>query len=263
MSLVRRAAQALPPWTAPLLRRLYCAMHGLGDARYVARTGQSHLPPASLRYHVGSIRAADYTRVGQRCAEHLERALGVVGRSLRSFENALDFGCGTGRTLEWLRDRGPSLTGTDLHPGCVAWAQERFGFVKFRINRAEPPLDFPDATFDLVFSFSVFTHLDEACQRAWIAELRRISRPGGVLLLSTHGPSCTAGLSPADREVLDSRGFLALPARGLWGVFERYYNSYHLEPWVRDVWGKALEVRAYLPRGLNDHQDLYVLERVP
>jgi len=261
MSLLRRVIHALPPWTAPPLRRAYCALQGRGDAAWVARTGCDFLPPAALRYHVGSVQPDDYARIGQRCAEDLERALGAVGRDLSSFEHALDFGCGAGRTLAWLRDRGPRLSGTDLHAGCIDWARARLGFAEFRVNRASPPLDYPDASFDLVFSFSVFTHLDQDDQRAWLAELRRVSRPGAVLVLSTHGPTCTKDLSPAERAALEAHGFLALPARGLWGVFERYFNSYHLEAWVRRVWGESFILRAALPRGLNDHQDLYVLER--
>jgi len=263
MSVLRRVFHALPPWTAPALRKAYCAVQGWGDARWVARTGCDFLPPAELRYHVGSVRPDDYARIGQRCAEDLGRALGAIGRDFRSFEHALDFGCGAGRTLAWLRDRGPRLAGTDLHAGGIEWARGRLGFAEFRVNGAAPPLDYRDATFDLVFSLSVLTHLDEGDQRAWLAELRRVSRRGAILLLSTHGPTCTADLSPAERAALDERGFLAVPARGLWGVFERYFNSYHLEAWVRRVWGESFTIRAYLPRGLNDHQDLYVLEHEP
>ncbi len=263
MSVLRRVSRALPPWTAPVLRKAYCMAQGWGDARYLARTGCAALPPAELRYHVGSVRPADYERIGRRCAEDLGRALGTLGRELGSFAHALDFGCGSGRTLVWLRDQGPRLSGTDLHEGCVEWARKRLAFAEFRTNRALPPLPYADATFDLVFSLSVFTHLDEADQRAWLAELRRVSRPDAVLMLSVHGPSCTADLAPAEAAELEARGFLALPARGLWGVFERYFNSYHLEPWVRRVWGEQFRVRAYLPRGLNGHQDLYVLEHTP
>lgn len=260
MSLLRKVVHALPPRALPPIRKAYCALHGWGDAGFVARTGFAFLPPSDLRFHVGSVRCADYLRIGQRCMLDMERALGMIGRSFGSFEHALDFGCGTGRTLVWLRDLGPRLVGTDMHRGCVEWASRELGFAELHLNLDRPPLDFAAESFDLVFSLSVFTHLDEAGQCEWLSELRRVSRPGAILLLSTHGPSCTADLSPADIASLELRGFLAVPARGLWGVFDRYFNSYHLEEWVRRVWGKSFLIRAYLPRGLNDHQDLYVME---
>src|SRR5262249_14848680 len=49
------------------------------------------------------------------------------------------------------------------------------------------PLRYRDASFDLVYAFSVFTHLPESLQLAWMGELRRVLRPGGYLLISLHG----------------------------------------------------------------------------
>ena len=54
----------------------------------------------------------------------------------------------------------------------------------------QPPergVDYPDATFDLIYAFSVFTHLAPAGQTFWIAELTRVLKPGGCLFLTTHG----------------------------------------------------------------------------
>ena len=51
-----------------------------------------------------------------------------------------------------------------------------------------PPLPFDDARFDLVLGYSVFTHLNVQYQDAWLGELRRLVRPGGILLLSISGP---------------------------------------------------------------------------
>jgi ubiquinone/menaquinone biosynthesis C-methylase UbiE len=47
-----------------------------------------------------------------------------------------------------------------------------------RANGQNPPLPFPDDHFDLVFSSSVFTHIDEHAQDLWLAELRRVTQPG-------------------------------------------------------------------------------------
>jgi SAM-dependent methyltransferase len=46
--------------------------------------------------------------------------------------------------------------------------------------------------FDLIIGISVCTHLSEANQERWLTELRRISRPGGLVLLSVQGLSPTA-----------------------------------------------------------------------
>ena len=54
-------------------------------------------------------------------------------------------------------------------------------------SRSEPPLPFATESFDLVYSISVFSHLDEQLGDAWLAEVARVFVPGGVALLSVHG----------------------------------------------------------------------------
>ena len=253
---------SLVPFRAmPLLRRVWCWWKGRADARYVAETGHTFLPPASLRFHVGSVEPEFFVDVGKRCAADLEQALGTLGREWSSFERVLDFGCGCGRTLVWLRDRGPELFGCDLHEPCIDWCREKLDFGTFCTNEARPPFDFPDGSFDLVYAISVFTHLDEQDQFDWLRELQRVTRPGGVLLLSVHGRPTWGGLEPDEVRELERRGILVKEAHALWGVFARYFNTCHDEGYVRERWDEFFEVRAYLPRGINNHQDLVVLER--
>jgi hypothetical protein len=49
-----------------------------------------------------------------------------------------------------------------------------------------PPTDLPGDHFDLVFSYSVFTHLREDVHFAWLDELGRLVKPGGLLILSVR-----------------------------------------------------------------------------
>src|SRR5438046_2874585 len=65
--------------------------------------------------------------------------------------------------------------------------------------RAAPPLAFANATFDLAYALSVFTHLPEAMQHDWMDELRRVVRPGGYLLLTTHGERYLERLDAGER----------------------------------------------------------------
>lgn len=245
----------------PLVRRAYCWYHGRHDAVWVERSGVDFLPPATLRFHVGSVVPDDYVRIGRACVADLEAGLAVAERSWSDVDGALDFGCGCGRTLVWLRERVARLAGCDLHPESIAWCRHILPDADFRVNAAEPPLDWPAASFDVVYAVSVFTHLDEAQQFRWLGELRRLLRPGGVALLTVHGPSSWGALPAGEREVLASRGFLARGAHGLWGVFPRYFNTYHSEDYVRREWGRRFEVVAYRERGMNRDQDLVVLRK--
>ena len=154
--------------------------------------------------------------MGRTCVEDLKNSLRLIGRDLYSFENVLDFGCGCGRALRHFHDHPLSfqMYGTDIDAEAIAWCRRKLPFVTFRVNDPLPPLPFAAGTFDLIYAVSVFTHLDEGHQLAWLKELKRVSKPGAILLLSAHGrfaqlrASHDGGLSPEDAESLRTKGLL-------------------------------------------------------
>jgi ubiquinone/menaquinone biosynthesis C-methylase UbiE len=94
----------------------------------------------------------------------------------------LDCGCGTGANMKRLSRYG-TVTGFDLN-----WDGPQFArsYGQQRIAQATiTQIPFADATFDLVTAFDVLSCLDEAAERAALAEMRRVLRPGGALLINT------------------------------------------------------------------------------
>lgn len=73
----------------------------------------------------------------------------------------------------------------------MEWCQEHLPGT-YTLNGPEPPTTYPDSLFDVVYAVSVFTHLTVQRQRRWLAEFARIIRPGGLLLLTTHGDRLAA-----------------------------------------------------------------------
>ena len=68
----------------------------------------------------------------------------------------------------------------------MIWCQQHLSPpFKFATTTSFPHLPFEDGYFDLIQSFSVFTHICDLAE-AWLLELRRILRPGGVLYLTVH-----------------------------------------------------------------------------
>src|SRR6516162_4044971 len=91
-------------------------------------------------------------------------------------ESVLDFGCGCGRMLLWMEElnRTCALHGTDVDADAIRWCAEHVPYAEVKVNDADPPLGYPDGEFELVYGHSVFTHLDEQRQDAWLSELQRL-----------------------------------------------------------------------------------------
>ena len=100
----------------------------------------------------------------------------------------LDVGCNVGDSLRWAHQRGITvLRGLDINAGAVAVARERLaplGDVDVRHGSADA-LPFADASVDLVLCLEVLEHIPAELRPGAIAEMRRVLRPGGRLLLTT------------------------------------------------------------------------------
>lgn len=107
---------------------------------------------------------------------------------LADCESVLDFGCGWGRILRFfLRDIAPErLHGLEAESSFFEACRRTFRWGHFTLGGFEPPAPFPDATFDLVYAYSVFSHFAEDVHRRWLLDLHRVLRPGGLLVVTTR-----------------------------------------------------------------------------
>ena len=99
----------------------------------------------------------------------------------RQFRRALDVGCGEGRFCRMLLAAGIPAVGLDPTQALIGEARRRDPGGDYRLGRAEA-LPFEAATFDLVVSY--LTLIDIADFRAALAEMSRVLRPGGSLLIA-------------------------------------------------------------------------------
>ncbi len=105
-----------------------------------------------------------------------------IGRAAR----ILDYGCGYGRVMADLRDRGfERVSGVDTSAALIARGRAAGPDLSFAVLDSPPALPEPAAAFDLVTLFAVLTCIpaDDA-QRALVTELHRVLKPGGLLYVS-------------------------------------------------------------------------------
>ncbi len=231
------------------------------------------LPPERLRTRVAGTPDADWFHSsGRQSVDDYRLALSGIGRRLEDFDRVLDFGCGCGRVLRWLDDLPvtTSVHGCDIDPEATEWLRSELPHFAVLRNEPLPSLDYRSAYFDLVLCHSVFTHLDEAYQDAWLQELCRVTADDAILLISFLGDHVFAerlqeeanrGAVPTLLRAQRNRdGLLVLPGDYV-GLREFYQTTYHATGFVFKHWCRHFDVLAHVERGALDRQDLLLLKR--
>lgn len=101
---------------------------------------------------------------------------------------ALDVGCGTGALAERLAARGYEMAGIDPSEGMLDVLRQRGPAVR-AIKASGTALPFEDDSFDLVLTVATLHHIaDPEAVRQTLAEMVRVSRPSGRVLIWDHNP---------------------------------------------------------------------------
>lgn len=202
---------------------------------FIARHPDFAVPPDDLAFDAyNKVDWPDYHDVGRAHARLFARL--IHDRLPDAGPLAvLEWGCGPGRLIRHmpglLADRQPRITGTDYNPATIAWCRDHLPGIDFVLNGLAPPLPFPDASFDVVYNFSVFTHLSQDMHDHWIAELHRIVRPGGMIIATTHGDHYRYLLTHKREADAYARGELVTQKRFEEG--KKWYFAIHPPAWVR------------------------------
>lgn len=243
---------------------------GGGEHRLAARLFSGidalPLPPEPLRVRVSSVASVDgYVASGFQHYAALEAA---VMRHLdgRPPSSLLDWGCGCGRLLSLIRlaVQPVDLAGCDVDSEAIRWCREHLPGPDYEVSGFEPPLPYEDGRFDVIIGYSVMTHLAGDLQLRWLADLRRVLAPGGILVLTTHGEwACRLSGGTRLADLVIAGGISDGTVDGnLDGIAPRgyYRTTFQSRAYTERAWSAILPVVEYLPLGLN-HQDIVVLRK--
>jgi SAM-dependent methyltransferase len=158
-----------------------------------------------------------YDRYRDSYEDELDRAVGFSGKTHAFFTeakavellrlarrhlgdlsgaDALDVGCGIGLTDRYLEGRFRSLTGVDISPGVLERAGEANPWARYVLYDGER-LPFEERRFHLTFAVCVVQVLAPSQRPAFVAELTRVTRRGGLVVAFEHNP-----LNPLTRLVV-------------------------------------------------------------
>jgi len=128
------------------------------------------------------------------------------------------------------------------------------------VNQLSPPLPYAEASFDLVYAFSVMTHLSDELQHAWVAECGRVLRPGGLFLFSTLGEYFVSRdrLTPDERNSFERGNLVVLYERS---AGSSLCSAYHPPEYVRSELARDLDAVAFRPAADDGRHDIHVLRK--
>jgi SAM-dependent methyltransferase len=112
----------------------------------------------------------------------VERRLGRVHE-----RRVLDVGCGVGVTDRFLVDRFGAVEGVDTAEDLVAVASNANPRVAYR-GYDGSSLPYADDSFDVTFAICVLHHVDPPSWGHVTGEMRRVTRPGGIVAIFEHNP---------------------------------------------------------------------------
>ena len=141
--------------------------------------------------------------------EHLQRYFSLcdVVKGL----DVLDVACGEGYGSNFMAETAGSVVGVDISSEAVQHAKCRYvrSNLSFKQGSATDLSFFQDGSFDAVVSFETIEHIDEPSQQAFLAEIKRVLRPEGFLVMST-------------------------PDKKIYSDLHGYHNEFHIHEFYKD-----------------------------
>ncbi len=248
------------PGVAP---ELYNALKGPMED-FLRSVPPEYIPPDHLRQRVhGNVDLTAFEIIGRMVSFNIYSSINSI-IELGEQHRVLDFGCGCGRIIRYFRKlyAQTRLYGTDIDEEAIVWCQHHLSQIgAFIANKDSPPLPFADDMFEFVYSISIFTHLPEDMELAWLEELRRVTRRGGYLLLTTHSEELLQDSSEENKEQLRENGFYYSVGNKTEGLPEFYQTSFHTEDYIHRHWSKVFEIEKVIKKGIANRQDLILCRK--
>jgi SAM-dependent methyltransferase len=223
------------------------------------------LPPDFFIYETYRLNLKEYYYDGQATAAEIISFIQKHRDLHQPDTRVLDWGCGPARIVRHLPALLPQaeVHGSDYNEEYINWCRQSLKEIQFSLNKIDPPMNYPASFFDAIIGISVFTHLSAASHANWINELYRITKPGGIIFLTTQGTAFRSKLTNAERLQFD-KGLLVSRQNIKEG--NRLYSSFQPHSFMKQLLAGKFAIADFFPAEVNNDepgQDTWLLQKTP
>ncbi len=236
------------------------------------------IPSMEYRVRVGGHYSIDSFFVsGKNCYEPIKKAMLTYQSDPIENLKILDFGAGCGRTLQFFYSDNSNIFATDVDSSAMDYLAKAFPQANVACNQYDPPLEYDDDFFDIVYSVSIWTHLPVSKQKLWLNEISRILKPNGLALITVLGNYSLTGQSSAKKsqfnvtpEKLEKEGIiyyeypqvsLSMGSKFFPWETQSYGVTYHSKKYIFQELTEKFEVLDIQQGVIDNLQDLVVLRK--
>lgn len=210
-----------------------------------------------------------YANTGLQAVAVIDKARELLGKE--GFASILDFGCGYGRVLRFLRSYYPKsrITCCEVEKKYVDFGTKTFDVEGFVSNTDFHKLK-RDKKFDLIWAGSVFTHLSASKFKDLFKYFEESLNEGGIMVVTTHGRFCLDNFK-SNAYGLSNLGNKVVPIQyNLFGYGYRDYSfskgygvSIMKSSWFTNflMQKENLSLVAYYEKYWDNHQDVIVVQK--
>ncbi len=214
-----------------------------------------------------------YWASGLRDANLIVELASELGVDIRSY---FDIGCASGRVIRHFGVQYPEIKvyGCDINRLHAEWCNRHLpeNCIVFQ-SHSVPSIPLPDSSLDFISAFSVFTHI-EAMETAWLMEIRRMLRPGGLAWITVHTEDTLKEMDetwplwrptmshPQKNELLDeAREFAGNRLVMRWKGDASYSsNVFYRQSYIRQTWGRIMKI-VDVRRRYHGYQDVVLFQK--
>jgi SAM-dependent methyltransferase len=230
-----------------------------------------NFPDDVIQKRIGAMNSFQFSLTGLTLAKQFIRV--VEDYSNLPFSNnklIIDWGCGSGRVSRHIiggLDSSQRFIGFDIDEQAISWANKNIRPYFFKSN-LNPPLEIDSGSADIIYAYSVLTHLALNDMRMWINEAARVIKKDGYFIFTILGETAFIDLMPYAEHSLVS-AYLAA------GIYDTQENNdlnsmgvggdYYRNVWLREDFIKS-EISEYfeflgIERNFHYYQDVVVCKR--